>query len=373
MNDSTVTVVTPQHVLKQQAYILFYSKIQPNAPVDTLKKDLNLKFESPAINTNGTSKSTLAESSSSSSNRNKSDISSNIDDELDFGVSLNTEELLALTIAKEKLAPTTNACSLTGNISNGLNDLIDLNGTNKKRKLSSSSLSTTEYDDKDIVTANGIDMRYGTCSTRLRVKCSWALKPLRFVGNARKLCVWSGKNKIKLRDGNTEKEKDEDQISAKESFASWGKVVDMGEAKSREFKKRSEMDVVSSSSALKHYNEEELNLMDESDSSSEVEMKEENDDIEADSYSSESDAAEEEGGKGSESATARSSYQPDKVIIGEQRPTKIDYSAMVRMFYDIYDNNGNDYDNDIDENYDRVMETLEAKGPMVWYHASPLL
>jgi hypothetical protein len=312
MNDSTVTVVTPQHVLKQQAYILFYSKLQPPTPLAaSIKNESQKQIVRATVSSSDENKSIGIDSSG-----NKGSSSSNIDDESDFGVSLSPEELISLAAATVESTSLKNK----GNISNGLNTLIELDEAHKKRKLSSSSLSIEEYDNNNV---GGINMRYDASTTRLRIKYSWALKPLRFVGNSRRLCMWSGKNRIKLRDIGTKQEGEEDSISAKQSFAAWGKVVDSGEAKSIELKRKlSEKEVVSSSSALKHYSEEELNAMDELNSS------EEDDDTDG----SEVDVKEAEDENGTESANARSGYRPDKVIIGEKRQTKIDYSAMVRKF-----------------------------------------
>jgi hypothetical protein len=335
MNDSTVTVVTPQHVLKQQAYILFYSKLQPpTAHVASVKNEFQKQTVDATVTSSDENKSNGIDNRS-----NKSSSGSNIDDELDFGVSVSSEELISLAAATEK----STSLKKKVNGSNGLNSLIEVDEAHKKRKLSSSSLSREEYDNNNV---GGINMRYDTSTTRLRTKFSWALKPLRFVGNARRLCMWSGKNRIKLRDIGTKQEGEEDSvsakqsfaawgkavdsgaksiesISAKQSFAAWGKVVDSGEAKSIELKRKlSEKEVVSSSSALKHYSDEELNLMDELNSS------EEDDDTD----SSEDDVEEAGDEDGSEKANARSGYRPDKVIIGEKRQTTIDYSAMVRKF-----------------------------------------
>jgi hypothetical protein len=85
---------------------------------------------------------------------------------------------------------------------------------------------------------------------------------------------------------------------------------------------------VSSSSALKHYSEEELNAMDELNSSEEEDDTEEGDGSDIDS--SEGDVKEPEDELESESANAKPCYRPDTVIIGEKRQTKIDYNAMVR-------------------------------------------
>jgi hypothetical protein len=318
MNDSTVTVVTPQHVLKQQAYILFYSKLQPPTPLAaSIKTESQKQIVRATVSSSDENKSIGIDSSG-----NKGSSSSNIDDESDFGVSLSPEELISLAAATVESTSLKNK----GNISNGLNTLIELDEAHKKRKLSSSSLSIEEYDNNNV---GGINMRYDASTTRLRIKYSWALKPLRFVGNSRRLCMWSGKNRIKLRDIGTKQEGEEDSISAKQSFAAWGKVVDSGEAKSIELKRKlSEKEVVSSSSALKHYSEEELNAMDELNSSEEEDDTEEGDGSDIDS--SEGDVKEPEDELESESANAKPCYRPDTVIIGEKRQTKIDYNAMVR-------------------------------------------
>lgn len=316
MNDSTVTVVTPQHVLKQQAYILFYSKLQPPTPVEVSVKN---EVQKQIVSSSGEIKSIVVDNGSS--NRNISSSGSNIDDS-DFGVSLSPEELISLTTATKKLPSATTASITAGRVPNGFSALIELDETQKKRKLSDSSVSLDVHDNND---EEGVNMRYDASTTRLRIRYSWALKPLRFVGNARKLCTWSGKNLKKLRDVGAEKEEED----AKQSFAAWGKVVDSGEL----MKKLAGKTDLSSSSALKHYSEEELNAMDELNSSEEEDDSEEGDSSDTDG--SEGDMKEPEDELESESASARPSYRPDTVIIGEKRQTKIDYNAMVRNCYHI--------------------------------------
>ena len=98
MNDSTVTMVSPQHVLRQQAYILFYSRVQPVVPeskssrieiAENGKNDKKIIIENTGV---------LTKSSNDGTNNydyeinidNKSNNSSYIDD---LGVSLTLEEV----------------------------------------------------------------------------------------------------------------------------------------------------------------------------------------------------------------------------------------------------------------------------------------
>ena len=194
MNDSTVTMVSPQHVLKQQAYILFYSKVQPIVPVNDPKDS---KTASAVVNgvvggVNG------VVSTKSSNSKVDSSSGSYIDD---LGESLTVEEL-ELAHSRE----ITQKTKLTEMAEKA--HVVTSNSSH-----SSSSSASSSEDEKSILNQgegsdeeeleecrmNGIDgkkegkrggkegenedectnMLYDNCTTRLKKKYSWAVKPFR--------------------------------------------------------------------------------------------------------------------------------------------------------------------------------------------------
>ena len=157
MNDNTVTLVSPQHVLNQQAYILFYSKDQSHIPNGATKT--NIPDDTLKPGARGFQRDPSSSSSSSSSNNGGSS-GSNIDDE---GEMLSPAEQAA--IQRTQAQARTQIALIT--------DVA----------LSSSSLppfmSLTEIEE-DSEELNGEDSTNSIISEiRLKKKCSWAVKPFR--------------------------------------------------------------------------------------------------------------------------------------------------------------------------------------------------
>jgi hypothetical protein len=140
MNDSTVTMVSPQHILKQQAYILFYSKVQ--AP-------------SPNGSTSHHSESDVTREGTGHSNGFRT--SNSFQDDLGEAISAEERALLQARAAL-KLLPTAR---------------------------SSSSIDETECDStqkgEQVMEDVDMSMRYVDRETRLKRKYSWAVKPFRSV------------------------------------------------------------------------------------------------------------------------------------------------------------------------------------------------
>ena len=164
MNDSTVTMVSPQHVLKQQAYILFYSKVPPPIPesksshIEHMKKGENNKNgNEPTI----TDLKLSEKNSNGSSNSKDSNIKSNSDSYIDdLGESLNPEELAG--IARNHLEMMTKR-----NITN--------QQTNVKMENGSSVENAVDYE----VNYDSSFLKDEEIETRLIKIKSWAVKPFR--------------------------------------------------------------------------------------------------------------------------------------------------------------------------------------------------
>jgi hypothetical protein len=143
MNDSTVTMVSPQHILKQQAYILFYSKVQ--AP-------------SPNGSTTHHSESDVTREGKGHSNGFRTSTSS----QDDVGEAISAEERALLQArAALKLLPTARSSSSISSIEES-----ECDSTQKGKQV---------MEDVDI------SMRYVDRETRLKRKYSWAVKPFRSV------------------------------------------------------------------------------------------------------------------------------------------------------------------------------------------------
>ena len=160
MNDSTVTIVSPQHVLKQQAYILFYSK-----DVDI---PLNGASHSGGViggHSQGVDEITVRPKDSKSGNHSNGSIG--------VGVSVGGDDLGESLTDKEKAA------------------LLALNHTHKVASSSPSSSSSqcqsqSELDSEAACGDRGDEsectsMIYVDRETRLKRKYSWAVKPFRCV------------------------------------------------------------------------------------------------------------------------------------------------------------------------------------------------
>ena len=140
MNDSTVTMVSPQHVLRQQAYILFYSKVQTVSlnGSSTRHNDADVTHEG-RVHANGIR-----------SSNNSSD---------DLGEAVSAEERSVLQAgAASKVLPTARSSSSMTE--------VECNNTDKGEQ---------EMEEVDM------SMRYVDRETRLKRKYSWAVKPFRSV------------------------------------------------------------------------------------------------------------------------------------------------------------------------------------------------
>ena len=164
MNDSTVTMVSPQHVLKQQAYILFYSKIPPTIPesesshVEHMKKGKNDKNGiEPKITDLKSSEKNSNGSSTSKDDNIKSNSDSYIDD---LGESLNPEELAGRARNHSEMM-------IKRNIANQQTDVKLENGSSVGKAI--------DYEvnyDSSFVEEEEIETRL------IKIK-SWAVKPFR--------------------------------------------------------------------------------------------------------------------------------------------------------------------------------------------------
>ena len=148
---------------------------------------------------------------------------------------------------------------------------------------------------------------------------------IRFLGNLIQLKKWSGRNKKKLRCEDSA----EHPISALESFSSWSKVVDQGIQKGLlggEKGKAQQMD-----SSDDDEDDDDVNNDDEEDDSDDDDEsgeEEEEDDEEEDDENEDDDASGGTSRADSKNSSSVQRYQPDKVVQGEVRPTKVDYSFM---------------------------------------------
>lgn len=128
---------------------------------------------------------------------------------------------------------------------------------------------------------------------------SLAVSPLlcRFLGNSERLLKWSGRRKKKLRNLNSEGYTDH-PVSALQSYAAWGKVVDLGGLKKRSLAKDGAVANAESTESDSEEDEE----------GSEEEEKDESESEEGNGESLSRDI--------SIKKTTAPRYQPDKVIVG---------------------------------------------------------
>lgn len=136
MNDSTVTMVSPQHVLKQQAYILFYSKVQAASTNGSSVPHTEPDFIHKEGHSNGFR-----------SSNNSSD---------DVGEAVSVEDLL-LARAASKVPATARSSS----------------------SILACESDNTQKGEQEAVEEDVTSMRYIDRETRLKRKYSWAVKPFR--------------------------------------------------------------------------------------------------------------------------------------------------------------------------------------------------
>ena len=163
MNDSTVTIVSPQHVLRQQAYILFYSKVQPAIPGSESTNGMHMKNSKNGKVGNETSitDSVPLEGSNKSSKNGKDDnLKSNSDSYIDdLGESLSPQELADR--AKKQLELT-----IKRNSTNQQSDEMMKNGLIEDNAIDSEVENISHFLGEEI-------------ETRLVKIKSWAVKPFR--------------------------------------------------------------------------------------------------------------------------------------------------------------------------------------------------
>lgn len=179
MNDNTVTLVSPQHVLKQQAYILFYSKEQSDNSNGMIKKDLPdeiLKSGARGFQRDATSSSSSSGSGSSgnSSSSNGSggggNNGSNIDDE---GEMLSPAEIAQVQHTQQARTHTQTQTHTA----------LKTDAARSSSFLPPFAFKTeteTEEDNEDLL-LNGEGEDSVSCEIRLKKKCSWAVKPFRYI------------------------------------------------------------------------------------------------------------------------------------------------------------------------------------------------
>lgn len=185
MNDNTVTLVSPQHVLKQQAYILFYSKEQNDTSIGVIKKDLPdeiLKSGARGFQRDASSSSSGSGSSSSSSRSSSysgggggGSNGSNIDDE---GEMLSPAEVAQVQCTQQ--ARTQTHIALKTDAARSSSSLPPF-------AFKTETETETEEDNEDLL-LNGDGDGDGEgegedsvgCEIRLKKKCSWAVKPFRY-------------------------------------------------------------------------------------------------------------------------------------------------------------------------------------------------
>lgn len=130
---------------------------------------------------------------------------------------------------------------------------------------------------------------------------------LRFLGNSERLLKWSGRRKKKLRESSGERDTDR-PVSALQSFAAWGKAVDLGE------QKKQSLGADGSAVAILKQSSDDSTESDDTEDEEEVGV----DEDEEESESEESDKNENK--SLGESSTMKKStaprYQPDTVIMG---------------------------------------------------------
>ena len=163
MNDSTVTIVSPQHVLKQQAYILFYSK-----DVDIPSNGTSHSGGAGVVHSQGDGVTGRPKESKSSSHLN-----GNSDVTLSVSVSVSGDDLGEALTVKEKSALSLSMLSHIHNVASSSSS-------------SSHSRSQSEPNSEDVGGDIGNEsecsnMIYVDRDTRLKRKYSWAVKPFRCV------------------------------------------------------------------------------------------------------------------------------------------------------------------------------------------------
>ena len=184
MNDNTVTLVSPQHVLKQQAYILFYSKEQNDTSNGIIKKDLPheiLKSGARGFQRDATSSSSSSGSSSGSSSSSSSSgggggggsNGSNIDDE---GEMLSPAEVAQVQCTQQARTQIQTHTALKTDAARSSSSLPPF-------AFKTETETETEEDNEDLL-LNGEGEGEGEdsvgCEIRLKKKCSWAVKPFRY-------------------------------------------------------------------------------------------------------------------------------------------------------------------------------------------------
>ena len=188
MNDNTVTLVSPQHVLKQQAYILFYSKEQSDNSNGMTKKDLPdeiLKsgargFQRDASGSSSSSSSGSSGSSSSSGNGSGSgggsggggggNNGSNIDDE---GEMLSQAEIAQVQHTQQARTQTHTHTALKTDAARSSSSLPPF-------AFKTETETENDEDNEDLL-LNGEAEDSVSCEIRLKKKCSWAVKPFRYI------------------------------------------------------------------------------------------------------------------------------------------------------------------------------------------------
>lgn len=141
---------------------------------------------------------------------------------------------------------------------------------------------------------------------------------LRFLGNSERLLKWSGRRKKKLRESSGERATDR-PVSALQSFAAWGKAVDLGE------QKKQSLGADGSAVAILKQSSDDSTESDDTEDEEEVEVDEDEEESESDEDEDEEESESEESDKNEnkslgESSTMKKStaprYQPDTVIMG---------------------------------------------------------
>jgi hypothetical protein len=151
---------------------------------------------------------------------------------------------------------------------------------------------------------------------------------LRFLGNSERLLKWSGRRKKKLRESSGERDTDR-PVSALQSFAAWGKAVDLGE------QKKQSLGADGSAVAILKQSSTDSTESDDTEDEEEVEVDEEESESDEDEDESESDESDKNENKSlGEGSTMKKStaprYQPDTVIMGSgsTRPAPSSMSSL---------------------------------------------
>jgi hypothetical protein len=129
---------------------------------------------------------------------------------------------------------------------------------------------------------------------------------LRFLGNSERLLKWSGRRKKKLRESSSERDTNQ-PVSALQSYAAWGKAVDLGVQKKKSF------DVDGAVVATAKESNADSTESDDTEEDEE-ESEDESESEEDESESEVEDTPLDEGSTIKKSTVPR--YQADKVIMG---------------------------------------------------------